>query len=497
MPADRNAVHGWARAWAVSSGTADAVLEHAEQGPAFPPFTGLPPEARGELGRLPLGALAQLRELTDAEPASTRPPAGRTAGRAPTSPWAVLDAVEQAVCVADVRAPDAPLVYVNPAFTRTTGYSEREVLGRNCRFLHAGLDVAGADAELEALGSSGAEVAAAVQRIRELLAAGEGGDAVLVNRRADGGLFVNELALSPVNGPDGAPVHYVAVQRDVTPLAVARRTASLLEAELEETARAVQATLVPAALPELPGWELAAGYSPATRSDGGRGAVSGDFYDVFPGAGTTGAAGGSGGSAPSWVAAIGDVSGRGPRAAAATSALRWALRGAATTRSAPAALLTAVADAVHDALDDRFATLAVLALPQLPAPSAAPAAVRLALAGHPQPVLLPASGAPRLVGVPGTLVGPFADVEVAEVEVALAPGDQLVLYTDGVVEAFDPGGAQLGEEGLLAALAALPEAERRGPGAAARTAAAVGAAVAGHVGGGAVDDLTLLVVVRT
>jgi serine phosphatase RsbU (regulator of sigma subunit) len=188
------------------------------------------------------------------------------------------------------------------------------------------------------------------------------------------------------------------------------------------------------------------------------------------------------------------VSGRGPRAAAATSALRWALRGAATTRSAPAALLTAVGAAVHEALDDRFATLAVLALPPLPAPGAAP--VRLALAGHPQPVLLPASGAPRLVGVPGTLVGPFDDVEVAEVEAVLAPGDQLVLYTDGAVEAFDPRGAQLGEEGLLAALGALPEAVRRGPGAAARTVAAVVAAVAGHVGGGAVDDLTLLVVAR-
>ncbi len=492
MPADRNALLGWARRWAVGPTATEAVHHRVEEGPAVPPFTTLPAAVRDELVKLPLAALAELRELTDVVPASQRRLARLVPGRAPAAPWSVLDAVDQAVCVADVRSADSPLVYVNPAFTRTTGYLESDVLGRNCRFLHAGLDVPAADAELAALGSSGAEVAAAVQRIRDLLAAGASGEVVLVNRRADGQLFVNELSLSPVLGADGAPVHYVAVQRDVTPLAVARRARAQLAEELDETARAVQASLVPAALPVVPGYELAAGYSPATRADGGRGAVSGDFYDVFPGAG---------GRESSWFATIGDVSGRGPRAAAATSALRWALRGAATTRSSPAALLTAVAAAVHEALDDRFATLAALALPPLPphgaAAGAPPAPVRLALAGHPQPVLLPASGAPRLVGAPGTLVGPFADVEVVEVEVALAPGDQLVLYTDGAVEAFDPRGTPLGDEGLLEALAALPEAERRGPGASARTVAAVVAAVAQHVDGGAVDDLTLLVVART
>lgn len=498
MPADRNALLGWARRWSIGAAATEAVHHRVEEGPAVPPFTTLPTAVRDELVKLPLAALTELRELTDVVPASQRRVAQLVPGRAPTAPWSVLDAVDQAVCVADVRSADSPLVYVNPAFTRTTGYLESDVLGRNCRFLHAGLDLPAADAELAALGSSGAEVAAAVQRIRDLLAAGASGEVVLVNRRADGELFVNELSLSPVLGADGTPVHYVAVQRDVTPLAVARRARAQLAEELDETARAVQASLVPASLPVVPGWELAAGYSPATRADGGRGAVSGDFYDVFPGAG---------GRESSWFATIGDVSGRGPRAAAATSALRWALRGAATTRSSPAALLTAVAAAVHEALDDRFATLAALALPPLtpltPLPAqgaatgAATAPVRLALAGHPQPVLLPASGAPRLVGVPGTLVGPFADVVVVEVEVALAPGDQLVLYTDGAVEAFDPRGAPLGDEGLLEALAALPEAERRGPGAPARAVAAVTAAVARHVDGGAVDDLTLLVVART
>ncbi|MBC3763415.1 PP2C family protein-serine/threonine phosphatase [Quadrisphaera oryzae] len=490
MPTDRPGLRAWAQRWSVSAPAVEAVLERVDAGPAVPPFTGLPDEVRKELVRLPLAALAQLRDLTD-----STPPAHRTAarsavpGRAPAAAWSVLDAVDQSVCVADVRAPDSPIVYVNPAFTRTTGYSEESVLGRNCRFLHDGLLEPAADAELDALGTTSAEVAAAVQRIRDLLAAGEAGEVVLVNRRADGQLFVNELALSPVLGADGAPVHYVAVQRDMTPYAAVRRARAALADELDQTARAVQASLVPSSLPDLHGWSVATGYQPATSTDGRRGAVSGDFFDVF--AGPAGAGG-------SWYVVIGDVSGRGPRAAASTSALRWALRGAATTHGEPADLLTAVGGAVHEALDDRFATVAAVALPveERAASDAARAVVTLALAGHPQPVLLPARGAPRLVGSPGTLLGPFAEVEVAQVEVELGPGDQLVLYTDGVTEATDPRGRQLDEQGLLELLAGLGEQDRLAPDAAHRTVAAVTAAVTDHVAGGPVDDLTLLVVAR-
>ncbi|MGQ7297303.1 PP2C family protein-serine/threonine phosphatase [Quadrisphaera sp. KR29] len=492
MPTDRAGLLAWAQRWSVSPAAVEAVLDRITAGPAVPPFTGMADGVRRELVRLPLAALSQLRDLTDTTPVAHR---DRSAvpGRAPAAAWSVLDAVDQAVCVADVRAPDQPIVYVNPAFTRTTGYTEDEVLGRNCRFLHEGLLDPSADADLEALGTSSAEVAAAVQRIRDLLAAGEAGEVVLVNRRADGRLFVNELALSPVAGADGAPLHYVAVQRDMTPYATVRRARAALADELDQTARAVQASLVPSALPALPGWRVATGYQPATRADGRRGAVSGDFFDVF--AGPAGAGG-------AWYVVIGDVSGRGPRAAASTSALRWALRGAATTHGEPAALLTAAAGAVHEALEDRFATVAALTLPveepdgRPGGASGGPAAVVLALAGHPQPVLLPARGAPRLVGRPGTLLGPFAEVEVSQVEVELGSGDQLVLYTDGVTEATDRSGRQLEEQGLLDVLAGLDEHDRTRPDAAQRTVAAVTAAVTEHVAGGPVDDLTLLVVAR-
>jgi len=392
---------------------------------------------------------------------------------------AALEAVDQAVCVADVTAPDEPLVYVNPAFTRTTGYTAADALGRNCRFLQDGLDVGDAPA-----------------RIRALLSAGEAGVVTLPNRAADGRVFANELSLSPLRDAGGRVTHFVAVQRDVTARVEAERSRDVLRAEQAEIADQLQRTLVPRGLPALEGYRTAVRYSPATRSDGSRGEVSGDVYDLLPRPG--------GG----WYAFIGDVSGRGPRAAATTGVLRWTLRGAAAGQDRPGELLREVAGVVHDGMDGRFATLALVALPAPPpagdglgggAPGGAATSgdVVLALAGHPRPVLLPADGPPRLVGRHGSLLGVLRDVTVHEEPVPLRAGDQLVLYTDGVTEAMDASRRMLGEEGLLAALAALAPADRRAPGAAERTAAAVVAAVESHTGGRGSDDLTLLVLART
>ncbi|WP_432523126.1 PP2C family protein-serine/threonine phosphatase [Kineococcus sp. SYSU DK006] len=372
-----------------------------------------------------------------------------------------LRAVQQSVCVADLSLPDAPVVWVNDAFTLTTGYLPSEVVGRNCRFLQEGVEEFGLDA-------SGPAAA-----VRRLLAERRAGTVVIPNRRRDGSPFLNELSLSPLTGPSGEVRHYVAVQRDVTSRVEAQTARDVAHAEAATLSDQLQRQLVPHRLPVVPGLQVAVRYQPATRADGSRGEVSGDFYDLrtLPG----GAA----------VAVIGDVSGRGPRAAATTAALRWAIRGVAGATSSPAALLRLVADAVHDALDDRFATVAAVEL--TPGGDTA----TLALAGHPQLVLLPPGGPARLVGSPGMLLGPFADVVVQDVQVPFPPGSALVLYTDGVTEAVGRGRRLLGEEGLLAALEPLATRE------ADAVADAVLTAVARHVGDGPTDDLTLMVLHRT
>jgi serine phosphatase RsbU (regulator of sigma subunit) len=65
--------------------------------------------------------------------------------------------------------------------------------------------------------------------------------------------------------------------------------------------------------------------------------------------------------------------------------------------------------------------------------------VRIAVAGHPLPLLATADGAVEVLGTPGTLLGVFPEVEVVTDRRPLAPGDTLVLYTDGVVESRREG----------------------------------------------------------
>nr|WP_246063178.1 SpoIIE family protein phosphatase [Blastococcus colisei] len=101
--------------------------------------------------------------------------------------------------ITDPRQPDDPLVWVNPSFTRVTGYEADEVIGRNCRFLQGP-----------------ATAADAVATIRAGLEARETVTTTLLNYRKDGTAFWNQLSVSPVFDGDGDLVSFVGVQTDVT-----------------------------------------------------------------------------------------------------------------------------------------------------------------------------------------------------------------------------------------------------------------------------------------
>ncbi len=127
-----------------------------------------------------------------------------------------------AFTVADAREPDQPLVWVNPAFTAVTGYGPAEVVGRNCRFLQAPETDPAAVAQLSAAVHGGHEASV-----------------VLLNRRRDGSLFWNQVAVSPVHDGDGRLTHFVGVQSDVTTRVEAERVReAALAAEREARAEA-------------------------------------------------------------------------------------------------------------------------------------------------------------------------------------------------------------------------------------------------------------------
>jgi PAS domain S-box-containing protein len=108
-------------------------------------------------------------------------------------------ATEVPLAISDPRQPDNPLVWVNPAFTRITGYSLAESVGRNCRFLQ------GPETD-----------AAVVAEIRRALDRQRSVTVTLVNYRRDGTPFWNEVSVSPVFDGAGRLTNFVGVQADVT-----------------------------------------------------------------------------------------------------------------------------------------------------------------------------------------------------------------------------------------------------------------------------------------
>lgn len=112
---------------------------------------------------------------------------------------AVIDGSASGVAIADARDPELPLIYINKAFERLTGYGRDEVLGINCRFLTA-----------EAPDSSERS------RLRAAVQARSGGEFELLNVRRDGSTFWNRLNLFPIAGPHGQTEYMVATQVDVS-----------------------------------------------------------------------------------------------------------------------------------------------------------------------------------------------------------------------------------------------------------------------------------------
>jgi serine phosphatase RsbU (regulator of sigma subunit)/PAS domain-containing protein len=257
---------------------------------------------------------------------------------------------------------------------------------------------------------------------------------------------------------------------------LARRAAAAIEnsrlyTERTRIAHTLQVKLLPERLPEVPGVLLAARY----RAAGELNEVGGDFYDVFPRSETD------------WALVVGDVSGKGAEAAAVTALARYTLRAAAMDERAPSDALRRLNDAMLTDGSSQFATVVLAYI------SAAPGGglrVRMALGGHPPPLVLRVDGSIEALGDFGALLGMLENPPVHDAEFALAPNDLMLLYTDGVTEA-GPRETPFGQGGLSELIRGLagrtPE----------QIVDAVEQAVVGAQAGGPRGDIALLALTVT
>ena len=138
---------------------------------------------------LPLYFICQLQDITDHKSVEERLRLREGA----------LDAISEAIAIADAGRPDYPIIYVNAAFERITGYSIGEAIGRNCRFLQGA-----------------ATDPAMVARMRADLHDGRPFRGEVVNHRKDGVTFYNELSITPVHDAHGRLTHFIGVLTDLT-----------------------------------------------------------------------------------------------------------------------------------------------------------------------------------------------------------------------------------------------------------------------------------------
>ncbi|MEV0238452.1 SpoIIE family protein phosphatase [Streptomyces sp. NPDC050674] len=201
----------------------------------------------------------------------------------------------------------------------------------------------------------------------------------------------------------------------------ARRQAEADRVRLADALAVLQRSLVPDSLPVVPGLETAVHYHTAAPDQ-----LGGDFYDLFPVTGDR------------WAFFLGDVCGKGPEAASLTSLTRYTLRAAAHHDPDPASALSTLNAVLHERYtgdgNPRYCTCIVGIVE--PGGEHGPTRVRLASGGHPPALVLRSDGRAEFLPTPGgLLIGVLPDAPIGTAETVLAPGDTLVLYTDGLTEA--------------------------------------------------------------
>ena len=141
----------------------------------------------------------------------------RLALREKSQHLAAIDHLRAGVIVTDPSLPDNPITFSNPGFTRLSGYSPEELLGRNCRFLQ------GPESD-----------PAIIAEIRQAIAERRLFEGVIQNRRKNGDVFWNDLLITPVFDSGGGLINFVGLQRDITEMKTAQDALAASYTELRK-----------------------------------------------------------------------------------------------------------------------------------------------------------------------------------------------------------------------------------------------------------------------
>ncbi len=171
------------------------------------------------------------------------------------------------------------------------------------------------------------------------------------------------------------------------------------ERERSQIAETLQRGLLPPPLPHIPGWSVAAMYRPA----GAENEIGGDFYDAFRIAG-------------GWMVVIGDVTGRGAQAASITALARYTLRTAAALTGDPVIALETLNRALLARRGASLCSVAAMAIGEDPLQP-----VRLAIAGHPSPLLVDGDSVTE-VATPAPVLGAFSEISWPIEHTSSSPG---------------------------------------------------------------------------
>jgi phosphoserine phosphatase RsbU/P len=349
-----------------------------------------------------------------------------TASGGPSPEFAALleetaeDLYEHAPCGYLITLPDGQIVRINATLLEWLG-RERDEVVRRLRFADL-LSVGGRiyhETHYAPLLRMQGEVRAVAL---ELVAADAHRIPVLVNSVLK-------------TGPDGRPLLVRTTVVDAADrrayereLLRARQAADRERERLQHLATTLQRTLLPPALPRVPGLDAAAYYHSAAVEE-----IGGDFYDLFPL------------SHDRWGFFLGDVGGKGPAAAVVTSLLRYTLRATAVYENDPVAVLTALDDGLRRQRGTEEKGWCTVVFGLL-TPLDDGFRVTLASGGHPPALVLRGSGqVDSLDTAGGQPVGLLEAPRFVGATTVLAPGDGLLLYTDGLTEARRPDGIMIDE----------------------------------------------------